>query len=196
MCGHDHRLCRHFTAVRHGCRANQLPHRRVLIDVQALCKAADELQGMKLGLVVHPDSASHRKGKWKMLHKVPVEAQLFHGRQLLFQLSSLFQRIDIGIFFLKITVHTRTQLPVFLQSRLLGAEALSRPVDAESAQQLVIDKAMLNGNFGGGILCDTAAHRFRFRQNIGYSGAVQQIGAQDARHTAPDNEDIGGNIPL
>ena len=182
--------------IRHGRGTKQLLHPSVLIDVKVLCNGGDEFQRMKLCLIGESDRAGNGKGKGNLVRKFSRKAQLFKGFQLLFNLTPVVRRIGVGRLFLKVAVNIPAQLSVCLKSCLVGGKILLGSLGSKPGNQLIIDKPVLAGNFGGGVFGDAAAYRFRFRQHIRHSGTVQLIGTQNACHTAANNQHIGAYISV
>lgn len=60
---------------------------------------------MELRLIRKFHGACHRKGKRKRIGKRCIRAELFQRANFLFDELSIVKRIDIGGFFLKITVN-------------------------------------------------------------------------------------------
>lgn len=151
---------------------------------------------MELRLTGELDRPGHRKGEGELSGKFPGKPQLFQGVQLPLDLLPIIHRIDIGVLLLKSAVYCLTQLPVLLEGGLLRGEVLPGAVHAELPDELVIDQSVLAGDFGGGVPGDAAAQGFGLRQRIGDSGAVQEIRAQNPRHTAADDQHIGAQLAL
>ena len=151
---------------------------------------------MKLCLIGESDRAGNGERKRNIVRKFGRKAQLFKGLQFLLNLTPVVLRIGVGRLFLKVAVNIPAQLPVCLKSGLVGSKILLCSLDSKLGNQLVIDKPVLSGNFGGGVFGDAAAYCFRFRQHIRHSGTVQLIGTQNACHTAAYNQHIGVYISV
>ena len=67
------------------------------------------------------------------------------------------------------------QLPVLLKGRFIGIKVLFGLASSKFTDQLVIDQAVLGGDFGGGVFGDPAANCLSFQEQIEDSGLVQQI---------------------
>ena len=193
---HNNLLGTNPSMIRHVRSTKQLLHPRVLIDVKVFCNGGDEFQRMKLRLIGKSDRAGNGKRKRNLVRKFSRKAQFFKGFQLLLSLTPVVSRIGVGRLFLKIAVNIPAQLSVCLKSCFVGGKILLCSLDSKPGNQLVIDKPVLAGDFGGGVFGDAAAHCFRFRQHIRHSGTVQLIGTQNACHTAAYNQHIGVYISV
>ena len=130
---------------------------------------------MKLGLVWISNCSGHREGEGEAVCKFPRNPQFFQGIQLPFDFPAVIQRVHIGSLFFKVAVHAAAQLPVLLKGRFIGIKVLFGLVSSKFTDQLVIDQAVLGGDFGGGVFGDPAADRLSFQEQIEDSGLVQQI---------------------
>ena len=149
---------------------------------------------MELGLIGVSDRSGHREREGQILAELPMKSQLFQRLQLLLYFPPIMKGIDIGRFFFKAAVYVPAKLPVFLKGRLVGIKILFGPVKVKLTDELVINEPVLGCDFGGRIFGDAAADGLCLRQHIGDPGLVQQVSAQDSRHTAPDDQHVRFNV--
>ena len=151
---------------------------------------------MELRLVGEADGPGHGEGEGNSVRELPGNPQLFQGAQFLLQLPAVGPGIDVGVLLLEAAVDLAAELPVLPEGSLLGGEIQPGALWAVLPEELAIDQPMLAGDFGGGVSRDAAAQGFGLRQDIGNPGAVQLVGAQDPRHAAADDQNIGAAVPL
>ena len=194
--GYDDLLGRDAAAAGSGGGAGQLPHLGVFIDAQLPGKGGDQLQRVELRLPGEFDRARHRKGQRQCFGKFRGDAQGFQRPQLLFKLAAVIERIDVRIRFLQVAVDTPGQRAVLPQRLLVGTQVLGRSVGAEFPDQAVVDQTVLSGDLCRGVFGDAAAEGFGLDQRIVHPRLLQKPGAQNARHSAANDEHIGFQIPV
>ena len=101
-----------------------------------------------------------------------AKVQRIQGRELLLQCPAVIQRVDERSLFLKVTVYFTAERPVLFKRSRVGVKIHLRPFYAELPDQFMIDQAVLQGEFGRGIFCNTAANGFRLGQYIRNPGAL------------------------
>ena len=104
------------------------------------------------------------------------------------------QRIDNGLFLLKITVHSLAQGAVLFQRLKVQAQVFGGLFYPKPADQRIVQQPVLGCNFGGGVPGGAAADAVRFHQDAGNARLFQFIGAQQPSQPAADNQHIGSTV--
>ena len=164
------------------------------MNMQALGNGGDEFQRMKLRLFWVPHRAGRGEGERQVFGKLRRGPQLFQRRGFPLDFAAVVPRIDVSVLFFKAAFNIPAEFPVPAQRRFVGLPVQPRLFGAEFPDQLVVEQPVLGGDFGGGVFGDSAAHRFRFRKKVGDAVLMQHVCAQNARHSAADNQHVGFGV--
>ena len=172
------------------------PGRRVLMDGQVPGHPRRQLQRVELRLPLKADGARRGKRQRHVVRERGGNAQPLQGRQLRFQRFRLVQRVDVGGLFLKVAGKGSGQLPVTPQGRLIGLPVQAGRVRAEQPLQLSVEEAVLGGELRRRVPGDAAADGIRLDQQAVRPRLGQGIGAQDARQSSADDQNVGLRVAL
>ena len=168
----------------------------MFVDVHPLGDGSGKFQRVELGLTGKFYPACHREGQGQLAGEFPGKSQTVQGVQLSLNIPQVIPGVDVRVRFFIVAVNLTTKRSVSLQRLFLGGQISFGSLVAKPAQEFVVDEAVLDGEFGGGILGDAAADGVCLCQYIRHPGLMQLVGAQKPRHASADNEYIGLDIPV
>ena len=195
MGGNNDFLCLNVSLVADGCVSLQRTDGCLLVDLQLPGDMGKKIQRMKLPLAAKSHRADSFQGHRNAAQKIRGISQLFQGT--IFQFQFLVPGgIYEGISIFEAAGNGLAQLLIFFHSVQVCVEIQRGQPAPKFFQQLVVQKAVLGCDLGGGVLRNAAADPVGFCQNHIYTCILQHLGAQDPGDPAADHQHIRFPVTL
>ena len=166
----------------------------VLIYRQLSGDGVQKFQRMKLRLPRHAHRPRHLKRQVRLPDKARLDAKTLQRLHLPLERGALLQGIDIGIARLIIAVDVAAQTGILLCCPRLRLQIPFCHRLAETLDQFVIDQAVREGDFGGGVSRDPRTDVPCLDHGAVNTRVFELVRAQKPCHSRTDDQNIGAFI--
>ena len=149
---------------------------------------------MELGLVGKFYGTQGGEGQGDFFHKFCGKAQRLKGGKLILQFLSAGGGVDETVLGLKIAVDGLAQLPKSSKGGFVGLQVSGSGFRAGFCQQFVVNETMLGCDLGCGVFGDAAGNSTGFSYHAADPAALQLPGAEQACHTAADDQHVSADM--